>query len=227
MANSLFAILLGTNFAELCCRHSFKKHIFHRNVCKKASFAVKKCLFSVIQQLEIFTFTGQLRIMPQLTNERAYLVGKASTKHQSRKLFHSHQNSFYYRFTKCQFKYIVIRFHFDIQRVFQSRWIHFLSKMIVVAAALWTLVFSGISHDLHVLASSDCSDCLMPVVKCPQGRLSGKVFKTREGRGIFGFLGIPYALPPVRELRFKVSKTLFEAGIFSLELKTAPQSHAV
>nr|AYN64423.1 carboxylesterase [Dendroctonus armandi] len=75
--------------------------------------------------------------------------------------------------------------------------------MIVVAAALWTLVFSGISHDLHVLASSDCSDCLMPVVKCPQGRLSGKVFKTREGRGIFGFLGIPYALPPVRELRFK------------------------
>ncbi|ENN76283.1 hypothetical protein HUJ04_002412 [Dendroctonus ponderosae] len=75
--------------------------------------------------------------------------------------------------------------------------------MIVLSAALWALVFGGVSLDVHVLASSDCSDCSMPVVKCQQGRMSGKMFKTREGRGIFGFLGIPFALPPVGDLRFK------------------------
>lgn len=37
-----------------------------------------------------------------------------------------------------------------------------------------------------------------------QGILNGKEVETRSGRKVFGFLGIPYAAPPVGDLRFKV-----------------------
>lgn len=35
-------------------------------------------------------------------------------------------------------------------------------------------------------------------------RLSGKEITTRSGRKVFGFLGVPYAAPPIGDLRFKV-----------------------
>lgn len=35
-------------------------------------------------------------------------------------------------------------------------------------------------------------------------KLSGKEITTRSGRTVFGFLGVPYAAPPIGDLRFKV-----------------------
>ncbi|XP_076643336.1 carboxylic ester hydrolase-like [Halictus rubicundus] len=42
-----------------------------------------------------------------------------------------------------------------------------------------------------------------PMVKIKNGTLSGLVMKTRHGREFAGFRGIPYALPPLGELRFE------------------------
>ncbi|XP_059473044.1 esterase FE4-like [Neocloeon triangulifer] len=42
-----------------------------------------------------------------------------------------------------------------------------------------------------------------PTVTIRQGKLKGKVLKTRTGKDVFTFLGIPYAKPPVKDLRFK------------------------
>lgn len=44
-----------------------------------------------------------------------------------------------------------------------------------------------------------------PFVKIHQGEVKGRYLTTRDGRTISGFFGIPYAAPPVGELRFKVS----------------------
>lgn len=44
-----------------------------------------------------------------------------------------------------------------------------------------------------------------PQVTLAQGKLRGKVLKTFSDKDIFAFLGIPYAKPPMKELRFKVS----------------------
>lgn len=43
-----------------------------------------------------------------------------------------------------------------------------------------------------------------PVVKTPLGALSGYFMKTRDGRQISAFTSIPFAAPPVGDLRFKV-----------------------
>lgn len=48
-----------------------------------------------------------------------------------------------------------------------------------------------------------------PVVKIPNGTLYGRVMPTRLGRDLNAFLGIPYAAPPIGELRFKVKLFLF------------------
>lgn len=44
-----------------------------------------------------------------------------------------------------------------------------------------------------------------PVVEVGQGTLVGKYGSTRGGREYAAFMGIPYALPPIGDLRFKVS----------------------
>lgn len=43
------------------------------------------------------------------------------------------------------------------------------------------------------------------IVKIKNGTLSGLTLKTRKGREIAAFRGIPYALPPLEKLRFEVS----------------------
>nr|XP_026483497.1 esterase FE4-like [Vanessa tameamea] len=43
----------------------------------------------------------------------------------------------------------------------------------------------------------------MPQVKVPQGVLKGKVCSTYNGKKFYSFEGIPYAKPPVGDLRFK------------------------
>lgn len=43
-------------------------------------------------------------------------------------------------------------------------------------------------------------------LKIEQGQIRGKVLQDSEGKKFYGFQGIPYAKPPVGELRFKVCK---------------------
>ncbi|KAF2901296.1 hypothetical protein ILUMI_04894, partial [Ignelater luminosus] len=42
-----------------------------------------------------------------------------------------------------------------------------------------------------------------PKVTVDQGALKGKFWKTRRGREFSAFLSIPYAEPPIGDLRFK------------------------
>lgn len=44
-----------------------------------------------------------------------------------------------------------------------------------------------------------------PVITTAKGSVRGQVLKSRDGRDYHSFTGIPYAKPPVDELRFKVS----------------------
>ena len=63
-------------------------------------------------------------------------------------------------------------------------------------------------------AKSDDSDRFKPAVlhqsssdvklSTGQGQILGKVLESREGRKYFAFYDVPYAKPPVGELRFKV-----------------------
>lgn len=39
-----------------------------------------------------------------------------------------------------------------------------------------------------------------------QGQLFGSTLKSRDGRDFMAFQGIPYAEPPIGDLRFKVNK---------------------
>lgn len=43
-----------------------------------------------------------------------------------------------------------------------------------------------------------------PLVKVVEGELEGIESVTEDGKKYYSFLGIPYAKPPVGELRFKV-----------------------
>lgn len=43
-----------------------------------------------------------------------------------------------------------------------------------------------------------------PVVKITKGVIRGQTLKSRDGRDYQSFTGIPYAKPPVDDLRFKV-----------------------
>ncbi|XP_066251364.1 venom carboxylesterase-6-like [Euwallacea similis] len=52
-------------------------------------------------------------------------------------------------------------------------------------------------------STDDCVDCSGLVVNCEDGKIRGKYLKTRQGREISAFLGIPFAKPPVGDLRFK------------------------
>lgn len=42
------------------------------------------------------------------------------------------------------------------------------------------------------------------IVKIPQGKLKGKMCVDAKGKNFYSFQGIPYAKPPIGELRFKV-----------------------
>lgn len=53
------------------------------------------------------------------------------------------------------------------------------------------------------------------------GTLIGATMRTRLGRDIHAFLGIPYAVPPLGELRFKVRLSCLLRAIKSLEIEKA------
>ena len=46
----------------------------------------------------------------------------------------------------------------------------------------------------------------VPLVTVMQGALRGHYFTSRKGRQFVGFQGVPYAKPPLGELRFRVSR---------------------
>lgn len=48
-----------------------------------------------------------------------------------------------------------------------------------------------------------------PIVAIEQGQLKGVTGKNIDGGEFYKFFGIPYAKPPVNELRFQVSKATF------------------
>jgi carboxylesterase type B len=47
---------------------------------------------------------------------------------------------------------------------------------------------------------------LDPLVKTEYGVVEGKILELKDGRLVNVFLGIPYASPPIGQLRFKVKK---------------------
>jgi hypothetical protein len=46
-----------------------------------------------------------------------------------------------------------------------------------------------------------------PQVTVKQGELQGHYLTSRKGRRFAGFQGVPYAKPPLGEMRFRVSRT--------------------
>ena len=56
-----------------------------------------------------------------------------------------------------------------------------------------------------------------PLVNVKQGTLRGTVFENINGGQYFSFLGIPYARPPIGELRFQVSSISLSLEFWSFE----------
>lgn len=57
--------------------------------------------------------------------------------------------------------------------------------------------------------------CEEKVVNTTHGRISGKVFRSLfKNEEYVGFIGIPYAAPPVKDLRFLVGKIYYVTELF-------------
>jgi len=50
----------------------------------------------------------------------------------------------------------------------------------------------------------DLAQCLSQELKITKGVIKGQILKSRNGRSYYSYTGIPYAKPPLGELRFKV-----------------------
>lgn len=47
-----------------------------------------------------------------------------------------------------------------------------------------------------------------PIIEISDGKLRGTITQNLKGEKIYSFLGVPFAKPPIGELRFKVSSFL-------------------
>ncbi|XP_046742019.1 venom carboxylesterase-6-like [Diprion similis] len=61
----------------------------------------------------------------------------------------------------------------------------------------------GVICCFAIAVQGNSSNDVDPLVKIKNGTLVGVLMKTRKGREYAGFRGIPYALPPIGELRFQ------------------------
>lgn len=50
------------------------------------------------------------------------------------------------------------------------------------------------------------ANCISPQIRVEQGDLTGTTYTLKNGRTLFAFLGIPYAVPLTHKNRFKVSR---------------------
>lgn len=60
----------------------------------------------------------------------------------------------------------------------------------------WTFITGVVYIDLVC--------CILQELKITNGVIKGQILKSRYGRSYYSYTGIPYAKPPIRELRFKV-----------------------
>ena len=63
---------------------------------------------------------------------------------------------------------------------------------------LWSLIIVGLISFDSIVARDN------PIVKIKNGTIEGTFMKSRNGREFAAYRGIPYALPPLGELRFEV-----------------------
>lgn len=64
----------------------------------------------------------------------------------------------------------------------------------------------AIHYLLLLLLTIESHSDVCPAVRIPQGVLQGKFRLTVKGRKFSSFTGIPYAIPPIKDRRFKVNK---------------------
>lgn len=80
-------------------------------------------------------------------------------------------------------------------------------------ARLYNIIL--ISSIIYTTKSDDSYDRNRPIISVQQGKLQGVKEKNINGRTYFyAFRGIPYAKPPVQELRFKVYYILIYQEVY-------------
>src|SRR5271156_6107665 len=72
-------------------------------------------------------------------------------------------------------------------------------RLTLIAVMAVTACFSILAESKSV-----ATDQNVILVNVAQGQLRGVSLKSRAGRDYFGFLGVPYAEPPVGDRRFQV-----------------------
>ncbi|XP_046753867.1 juvenile hormone esterase-like [Diprion similis] len=72
-----------------------------------------------------------------------------------------------------------------------------------VKSSLMTILILTTSINDHSTSFAQANSIANPTVNIPQGTLLGTVRKTIHNRTVSAFLGIPFAQPPVGELRFR------------------------
>lgn len=93
--------------------------------------------------------------------------------------------------------------------------------IIIVLGFNWKILRGQVQSGNSVQFQLSGANALWPEIRLPQGQLRGRTFKTSTGKEYFAFLGIPYAVPPVGSLRFKVS------FFFSLSLSLCHFFHSL
>lgn len=71
----------------------------------------------------------------------------------------------------------------------------------------WVLVL--LTKFCALCVASSANEVDDAIVTVTQGRVAGTIMKSRDGKSFYAFRGIPYARPPVGDLRFKVSDFYF------------------
>jgi len=57
---------------------------------------------------------------------------------------------------------------------------------------------------IAVVMYLDLVYCISQQLEITKGVIKGQILKSRNGRSYYSYTGIPYAKPPIGELRFKV-----------------------